>query len=276
MKIVVISGAHKGVGKTALARKILKNLKGFGAIKTTISKENISITSKDEAIEVPGKDTALLKEAGAEKVALIASKGFGMQVSAYDSLSLAEQAAKERLSSDAFLSNYGVHEYFTDFDSFIKKVNILTIHLPVNQSTRYYFNSERLGKIKMVRDSINMGNDGPTKNQNVQLDHAVPPSTINNLSSGEVVGMIADTPGQPIELKRFHAHIINNHAKLKAFDSSMEELPIINPNATSDAIKHNYDKVGFDITAFIDDLYTDNCTNQQLSYLFRALEKDRS
>ncbi|HEA47317.1 MAG TPA: hypothetical protein ENH97_02785 [bacterium] len=73
MKIVVISGAHKGVGKTALARKILKNLKGFGAIKTTISKENISITSKDEAIEVPGKDTALLKEAGAEKVALITS-----------------------------------------------------------------------------------------------------------------------------------------------------------------------------------------------------------
>ncbi|HEB10013.1 MAG TPA: hypothetical protein ENI06_02225 [Spirochaetales bacterium] len=92
-----------------------------------------------------------------KKVALIASKGFGMQVSAYDSLSLAEQAAKERLSSDAFLSNYGVHEYFTDFDSFIKKVNILTIHLPVNQSTRYYFNSERLGKMNPDSILINTG-----------------------------------------------------------------------------------------------------------------------
>ncbi len=73
MKIIVISGAHKGVGKTALACKVLKNLKGFGAIKTTVSKENISITSKDEAIAVPEKDTALLKEAGAEKVVLVTS-----------------------------------------------------------------------------------------------------------------------------------------------------------------------------------------------------------
>ncbi|MCK4648107.1 molybdopterin-guanine dinucleotide biosynthesis protein MobB [bacterium] len=73
MKIVVISGAHKGVGKTTLACKILKGLKGFGAIKTTVSKENISVTSKDEAIGVPGKDTFLLKEAGAEKVVLVSS-----------------------------------------------------------------------------------------------------------------------------------------------------------------------------------------------------------
>jgi len=73
MKIVVISGAHKGVGKTALACKVLKNLKGFGAIKTTVSKENISITAKEEAIKTPGKDTALLKEAGAEKVVLVSS-----------------------------------------------------------------------------------------------------------------------------------------------------------------------------------------------------------
>jgi molybdopterin-guanine dinucleotide biosynthesis protein len=73
VKVVVISGAHKGVGKTTLACRILKGLKGFGAIKTTVSKENISITSKDKAIEVPGKDTALLKEAGAEKVVLVSS-----------------------------------------------------------------------------------------------------------------------------------------------------------------------------------------------------------
>jgi len=73
MKIVVISGAHKGVGKTALACRILQNLKGFGAIKTTVSKENISITAKEEAIKTPGKDTALLREAGAEKVVLVSS-----------------------------------------------------------------------------------------------------------------------------------------------------------------------------------------------------------
>ena len=73
MKIITISGAHKGVGKTTLACKILKNLKGFGAIKTTVSRENISITAREEAIKSPGKDTTLLKEAGAEKVVLVSS-----------------------------------------------------------------------------------------------------------------------------------------------------------------------------------------------------------
>lgn len=92
-----------------------------------------------------------------KKVALIASRGFGMQINAYDSLSITEQAAKEKMSADAFLSNYGVHEYFTDFDSFIKKVNILTIHLPVNQSTRHYFNAERLGKMNTDSILINTG-----------------------------------------------------------------------------------------------------------------------
>jgi lactate dehydrogenase-like 2-hydroxyacid dehydrogenase len=92
-----------------------------------------------------------------KKVALIASRGFGMHVFAYDSLSLPEQAAKESMSSDAFLSNYGVREYYTDFDSFIKKVNILTIHLPVNENTRYYFNSDRLEKMNPDSILINTG-----------------------------------------------------------------------------------------------------------------------
>jgi len=91
------------------------------------------------------------------KVALIASRGFGMKINTYDSLSLAEQAAMEGVSADALLSNYGVHEYFIDFDSFIKKVNILTIHLPVNQSTRYYFNAERIGKMNPDSILINTG-----------------------------------------------------------------------------------------------------------------------
>lgn len=73
MKIITISGAHKGVGKTALACQILKSLKGFGAIKTTVSKKNISVTAKEKAVSTPGKDTALLKEAGAEKVVLVSS-----------------------------------------------------------------------------------------------------------------------------------------------------------------------------------------------------------
>ena len=83
-----------------------------------------------------------------KKAAFIASKGFGMRVFAFDALSLSNQAKKENMSPDTFLSHYGLEEYFTDFESFVKKVDILSIHLPVNEKTRYYFNAERLGKMK--------------------------------------------------------------------------------------------------------------------------------
>ena len=82
-----------------------------------------------------------------KKAALIASKGFGMKVFAFDSLSLSSQAEKENMSSEAFLSHYGLEEYSTDFESFVKKVDIISIHLPVNEKTRYYFNAERLSKM---------------------------------------------------------------------------------------------------------------------------------
>jgi molybdopterin-guanine dinucleotide biosynthesis protein len=73
MKIITISGAHAGVGKTALVCKLLGALKGYGVIKTTVSGENISVTSKKEAIEAPGKDTALAQQATGEKVILVSS-----------------------------------------------------------------------------------------------------------------------------------------------------------------------------------------------------------
>jgi len=69
-----------------------------------------------------------------KKAAIIASKGFGMNVFAFDAISLSVQAEKENMLPDEFLSHYGIKEYFTDFDSFIKKVNILSIHLPVNEN----------------------------------------------------------------------------------------------------------------------------------------------
>jgi len=59
------------------------------------------------------------------------------------------------------------------------------------------------------------------------LDYAVPPSTISSLSSGTVVGLVADTPNQKIRLKAFHSAIQNNHEALKKEDESHVPNPII-------------------------------------------------
>ncbi|MCK5009942.1 MAG: hypothetical protein KAS98_05615, partial [Deltaproteobacteria bacterium] len=68
MKVVTVSGAQKGVGKTALAEILLKNLPGFAAIKITMTDLYTSVSEDDEDIMIPDTDTFRMKKSGAEKV----------------------------------------------------------------------------------------------------------------------------------------------------------------------------------------------------------------
>jgi len=68
MKIISVTGAHSGVGKTSLAALLLREIRGFSAIKITKTELFTSITTEEEAILENGKDTAILKEGGAERV----------------------------------------------------------------------------------------------------------------------------------------------------------------------------------------------------------------
>ncbi|HAH20115.1 MAG: hypothetical protein A2Y00_01300 [Omnitrophica WOR_2 bacterium GWF2_43_52] len=88
MKIVIVSGSHSGVGKTKVAEVLLRLLEGWSALKVTVThrgrecpvrkesdchtcdelKDDFSIIDNKKIIEIKGKDTARLKEAGARKV----------------------------------------------------------------------------------------------------------------------------------------------------------------------------------------------------------------
>lgn len=68
MKVVTVSGARKGVGKTVLAELLLRNMYGFAAIKITMTTMYTSVSDNEEEIMVPEKDTFRLKKSGAEKV----------------------------------------------------------------------------------------------------------------------------------------------------------------------------------------------------------------
>ncbi len=59
------------MGKTTLCSILLKNLKGFGAVKFTKTEMFTSVTDDPETILVKGKDTAIMSKAGAEKVVWI-------------------------------------------------------------------------------------------------------------------------------------------------------------------------------------------------------------
>jgi molybdopterin-guanine dinucleotide biosynthesis protein len=73
IKIIVVSGAVSGTGKTSLACALLPLLPNFGAIKITIQDLGTKVTDQDEEIMVPGKDTCRLKTSGASKVVWVKS-----------------------------------------------------------------------------------------------------------------------------------------------------------------------------------------------------------
>ncbi|MFY0256460.1 conjugal transfer protein MobC [Chitinophaga sp. 30R24] len=99
--------------------------------------------------------------------------------------------------------------------------------------------SERLGKTLQDRESISINSSDTSISRSKQLEMAVPVSTISSLSSGEFVGMVADSPDQPIKLKRFHAHVKVDSAALKKEKDSYLPLPVVKPVTQKD-IMDNY------------------------------------
>ncbi|WP_200980492.1 conjugal transfer protein MobC [Echinicola sp. 20G] len=85
--------------------------------------------------------------------------------------------------------------------------------------------SDRFGKIRQSRQSRSINSNDTSVSHSTQLDLAVPQSTIASLSSGEFVGLVADTPDQPIELKGFHSKIINDHGSIKREEDGYQEIP---------------------------------------------------
>jgi YWFCY protein/TraM recognition site of TraD and TraG len=70
--------------------------------------------------------------------------------------------------------------------------------------------AERFGKTMQKRESFTISSADTSINQSQHLEYSIPASRISSLSSGEFVGMVADTPEQPIELKTFCCRIVND------------------------------------------------------------------
>ncbi len=71
--ILSVTGAHSGVGKTTLCSILLKEFKGFGAIKFTRTELYTSVVENASILDQEGKDTSIMMNAGAEKVVWVKS-----------------------------------------------------------------------------------------------------------------------------------------------------------------------------------------------------------
>jgi hypothetical protein len=115
--------------------------------------------------------------------------------------------------------------------------------------------SERFGKIVQERESISINAADTSFSRSTQLDSAIPPSKIASLSSGEFVGTVADDPQQKIELKTFHAEIINDHEAIRNEESRYQPIPTIR-TITPEEIQKIYFQIKEDIQEIIDDKLT--------------------
>jgi hypothetical protein len=111
--------------------------------------------------------------------------------------------------------------------------------------------SERLGKIMQERESLSINSNDTSISRSNQLESALQPARISNLSSGEFVGAVADDPKQRIPQKTFHCEIINDFEAIQREEAGYEELPIIR-TVTEEMIQDNFYQIKKDIRTLIE------------------------
>jgi YWFCY protein/Type IV secretory system Conjugative DNA transfer len=111
--------------------------------------------------------------------------------------------------------------------------------------------SERFPKIMQDRESISINSSDTSISRSKQLEASVPPSTIASLSSGEFVGMMADNPDELIDLKVFHARIVNDPIALKKEKDAYLPLPPVR-KVDQASIQANYEQIKQDVQDIVE------------------------
>ena len=117
------------------------------------------------------------------------------------------------------------------------------INLPANLLTSQVtgdsarFTSELIGKILQERSTLSTNTRGTSTSHSLQLDLAIPASKIATLSSGEFVGITADSPDQPMALKAFHCQIKLDH------ETPGKEHPLPSKPLSKDVINQAFQQI---------------------------------
>jgi hypothetical protein len=104
------------------------------------------------------------------------------------------------------------------------------------------FLADRFGRTMQDRESYTMTRSDLNVTQSAQLEHSLPISRISSLSSGEFVGMVADTPRLPIDLKAFCCRFVNDPVALDKERAGFVELPTLR-RTTPELLAENFHRI---------------------------------
>lgn len=112
--------------------------------------------------------------------------------------------------------------------------------------------SERFGKILQEKSTVSTNSRDSSTSQSHQLDLALPASKISTLSSGEFVGITADSPNQKITLKAFHAQIIIDHKAIEQEEAAYQPIPEVR-TVTRDLVEFNFRQIKDEVRQMVND-----------------------
>jgi len=126
--------------------------------------------------------------------------------------------------------------------------------------------SERIGKIMQDRQSLSINSGDTSVSKSKQHDYAVPASRISALSSGEFVGMVADTPDQRIDLKSFHCFIQNDFKAINEEERHYKPIPVIR-QVDNQMVQNNFMQIKQDVQDIVQAEYARIINDPALAHL---------
>lgn len=159
----------------------------MGAVARKVAEGDSVVRSGEFALpagEEMGGKMLLLAGFGriARMVAKIAGAGLGMKVLAFDILTLAEQAAMSSTTEASFQEKHFLAGYTCDLERSLPLADVISIHMPSNESTYHFFDARRLAMCKQGAVLINTAR-GPIVDEVALYD---------TLKSGHLAGAALD------------------------------------------------------------------------------------
>ena len=114
-----------------------------------------------------------------------------------------------------------------------------------------HFASEKFGRTLQERSTTSNNSRDSSTSETRQLEPVVPVSKIATLSSGEFVGITADTPEQPLPLKAFHARIMPDPVVSEFERASEGKIPEVR-KVSLEEVQANFRQIKNEVEDMVD------------------------